>query len=156
MLRFMQRTTAWITLTAFFLVITLPLMPITPVYAHDKVETCANHDTCGSDCHGGDCHTTQSAPNDLVMTDMDMAMPEVSSSKATQESKATSSKTVPSLECGCGCNGTPDTFPMVLSPHLPTYVNIQSSIVSTRSTQYMVSVKIIRNTPPSIPPPRIV
>jgi hypothetical protein len=156
MLRIMQRITAWTTLTAFLLVITLPLMPITPVYAHDKVETCTKQDTCGGDCHGGDCHSEQSTPNDLVMTDMDMAMPEVSSSNAISQAEVAPTRSAPNIECGCGCNGTPDVFPMVLSPHIPSYVNIQNSIVSTRSTQDVVSVKIIRNTPPSIPPPRII
>ena len=155
----MQRITALITLTAFLLVITLPMMPITPVFAHDKVQTCANHDACKGDCHGGACHDKQNTPTDLVMTDMDMDMPDVVEAQVIQPivnkvALVTPVEGTAKMGCGCGCQHTPDTFPAVLTPHLPSHINFQTTIVSTRSIYQLSEVKITRNTPPNIPPPR--
>ena len=155
-----QQNTAWLVLWSFFMITILPIMPITPVFAHDMAETCSHQGACKGDCHGGGCHGTKSTPADLVMTDMDMPMPE----KQTAQAKATHTKPVTltsaqgteKVACDCGCQSTPDQFPIVLTPFILPHVNFQTTMVETRSTFQVSQTKITRNTRPNIPPPKLI
>lgn len=148
----MQRFIATITLTAFLLVITMPMLPIAPACAHTAMATNANDDTCEMACHD---ESPEIMPDDMNMSDLDM---HTTSPKQTQElAKEDNVSEKPPycrIECGCGCNNKPDTFPLTLSPHLPSIILVAIKNLPSEQALSKVSINITRHTPPESPPPR--
>ena len=147
----MQRFSAIITLTAFLLVITLPILPVAPACAHSVM---ANDDACATACHD---ETPTLMPDDMDMSDLDMEMEPAHEHHQVVAKQDVSSEKPPysRIECGCGCNNSPDTFPITLSPHLPTIDLYEIKKVTSVATTIVVPHVSIAITPPDSPPPRI-
>jgi len=151
-----QHYTAWTTLSAFVLLTLLPMMPITPVFAHDMPNSCSSHSACADIPMGNTLET----PDDMAMDDMVMNLP----ISKTVDSLRTNNRPelllaydegTEKLSCDCGCQSTPDEFPAVFTPHIPSYSKFQSSIIPARLFAQTAQNKTTRNIPPNIPPPRI-
>ncbi len=148
----MQRLTAIITLTAFLLVITMPMLPVTPACAHAAMAAHANDDTCAMACHD---ESPEIMPDDMNMSDLNMDTTSPKQTQALTKQDSVAEKTpYCRIECGCGCNNKPDTFPLTLSPHLPSNTLIATKNLPSEQALSKVSISITRLTPPESPPPR--
>ena len=147
----MQRLTALITLAAFLMVVTLPVLPVPPACAHSAM---GNDEACATACHG---EMATLAPEDMDMSDLDMEMETVASETKIVAHEEISSEEVPycRIECGCGCNSAPDEFNVSLSPHMPSHPMALITPIPSEFSYSAVSTKTTRNTPPDSPPPRL-
>jgi len=160
----MQRLVALITLTAFLLVVAIPAMPVAQACAH-KSAASSNDDSCGSACHDESATLT---PDDMNMSGMDMDMPIVASPAKASTTKASVAKESVAkasitkekaprcrIECGCGCNSSPDKFPVLLTPHIPASFQSSITIEKNQAEATSAAALITSSTPPNIPPPRL-
>lgn len=151
----MQRFIATITLTAFLLVITMPMLPVAPACAHAAMASHANDDTCKMACHDA---SPELAPDDMDMADLNMDA-EVKATQTQELAKKDSVAEKPPycrIECGCGCNSKPDTFPLTLSPHLPSKTLVVIKNLPSEQALNKVSINTTRQTSPKSPPPRTI
>ncbi len=145
----MQRFSAIITLTAFLLVITLPILPVAPACAHSVM---ANDEPCGTACHD---ETPTLMPDDMDMSELDMEMEAVATQVLTKQETSSEKPPHCRIECGCGCNSSPDTFPLTLSPHLPAIDLYEIEMIKSEIALTAATHISIRNATPDSPPPRI-
>ncbi|MDX8387912.1 MAG: hypothetical protein R8M46_05185 [Ghiorsea sp.] len=146
----MQRFTALITLAAFLLVITLPMIPVPPACAHSAM---GNDEACETACHG---ESATLAPDDMDMAELDMEMEVVveQAQVISQQEVSTEKPPFCRIECGCGCNSSPDEFPLVLTPHLPSHPMTLITPIPSEYVFHVVATKAQRDIPPDSPPPR--
>ncbi len=147
----MQRFTAIITLTAFLLVITMPMLPVKPACAHSLM---GNDEPCETACHD---ESPALMPDDMDMSAFEMAMDAelAQLDHAVVKQDAASDKPPHCrIECGCGCNSAPDTFPLTLSPHLPAIDFYEIKKIQSEATAMIVPHKSIVFAAPDSPPPR--
>ena len=150
MLRLMQRFNAIITLTAFLLVITLPVLPVKPACAHSMA---GNDEACETACHDESPVLT---PDDMDMTAFEMEMDIEVTDHAVAKQETTNEKPPHCrIECGCGCNSSPDTFPLTLSPHLPAIDFYEIETIQSDAVAIIVPHKSIVFAATDSPPPRL-
>jgi hypothetical protein len=147
----MQRFTALITLAAFLLVITLPMLPVPPACAHSAM---VNDEACKTACHD---ETPTITPDDMNMSDFEMDLGTKHTHDDLLSKQELSSEKPPKcrIECGCGCNNSPDEFTLVLPPHVPSHPMALIEPIASEFAPEVATIETTRNNPPDSPPPRL-